>query len=267
VAGSDLAQVTAADQRRRQRAAEAHALRQQGWQLKAIAEHLNCHPKTIRRYLQRQLPLAPRSATRQTKLDAFKDDLLERWNAGCHNASQLFREIRQKGFEGRMTIVRDYVASLRRVSGLAPSSRQPGGRVIAPGEVKRPPSCRQLAWLTAQSAEALDEADQQVLRVVSQINPTLRMAVEMAQQFAAMVCQRQPEGFDASLDQAAQSGISALRSFASGLRSDYQAVRNALTLIWSNGRTEGFVNRLKAVKRQAYGRAKLDLLRCKMLAP
>jgi transposase len=52
-AQSDLSELTAADQRRRQRATEAHALRQQGWQLKAIAQHLNCHPKTIRRYLQR----------------------------------------------------------------------------------------------------------------------------------------------------------------------------------------------------------------------
>jgi transposase len=89
----------------------------------------------------------------------------------------------------------------------------------------------------------------------------------MAQQFAAMVCQRQPEGFDAWLDEATGSGVPALRSFANGLRNDYAAVRAALTLNWSNGRTEGFVNRLKAVKRQGYGRAKLDLLRCRMLAP
>lgn len=261
MAASDLAQVTTADQQRCQRAAEAHALRQQGWQLKAIAQHLNCHPKTISRSLQRQLPLAPRSARRTTKLDAFKGYLLERWNEGCHNVSQLFREIRQQGYAGRMTILRVYVASLRRASGVAAYSRQPGGRLISAAEVKRPPSCRQLAWLSTQSAEALAEADQQPLRVVSHINPTLNTTVELAQRFAAMVRLRQPQALDEWLEQATHSGVSALRRFAQGLRNDYEAVRAALTLSWSNGRTEGFVNRLKTLRRQTYGRAKLDLLR------
>jgi transposase len=265
-AGSDPARMTAADQRRTQRAAEAHALHQQGWQIKAIARHLNTHPKTISRLLRRQLPLGPRSARRTTKLDAFKGYLLERWNAGCHNASQLFREIGEQGCEGRMTALRVYVAALRRASGMVAYSRQPGGRFIAPEEVKRPPTCRHLAWLAAQSAERLDETDQPALNLVSQIHPSLTVAVDLAQQFAAMVCQRQPEALDEWLDQATRSGLTALCSFANGLRKDNEAVRAALTLNWSNGRTEGFVNRLKSIKRQSYGRAKLDLLRCRVVA-
>jgi AraC-like DNA-binding protein len=130
--------LTAADQRRRQRAAEAHALRRQGWKVKAIACHLNCHPKTTSRYLQRQLPLTPRRATRSTKLDAFKRYLLERWNAGCHNASQLFREIERKGHAGSITLVRVFAVALRCASGIAPLSRQPGGRVACTGRNQAP---------------------------------------------------------------------------------------------------------------------------------
>jgi transposase len=259
--------LTAAADRRGQRAAEAHALRQKGWKVKAIARQLNCHPKTISRYLRRQLPLLPRRTTRSTKLDAFKGYLLERWNDGCHNASQLFREIEAKDYAGSITLVRTFAVALRCASGLAPSSRQLGGRIIARDEIRRPPTCRHLAWLTAQSTNRLGEGDQQTLSLVSDINPTLKTTVELAQQISMMVCKHQPDGFDQWLDQAAQTGISALRSFANGLRNDYAAVRAALTLIWSNGRTEGFVNRLKAVKRQSYGRAKLDLLRCRMLVP
>lgn len=58
----------------------------------------------------------------------------------------------------------------------------------------------------------------------------------------------------------------ALINFANGLRADYDAVFAALELSWSNGRTEGFVNRLKCLKRQTYGRAKLDLLRQRLMA-
>jgi transposase len=52
---------------------------------------------------------------------------------------------------------------------------------------------------------------------------------------------------------------------ANGLRADLAAVRSGLTVEWSNGRTEGSVNRLKCVKRQMYGRGKLDLLRLRLI--
>jgi transposase len=35
--------------------------------------------------------------------------------------------------------------------------------------------------------------------------------------------------------------------------------------VWSNGQTEGQINKLKLVKRQMYGRAKFDLLRQRVL--
>jgi transposase len=47
---------------------------------------------------------------------------------------------------------------------------------------------------------------------------------------------------------------------------DEAAVRAALESEWSNGQTEGFVNKLKLLKRQMYGRAKLDLLKIRLLA-
>jgi len=43
------------------------------------------------------------------------------------------------------------------------------------------------------------------------------------------------------------------------------AVRAAFTLPWSNGQTEGHVNRLKFLKRQMYGRASVELLRLRVL--
>jgi transposase len=37
-------------------------------------------------------------------------------------------------------------------------------------------------------------------------------------------------------------------------------VRAAIVLPWSNGQTEGQITKLKLVKRQMYGRGKIDLL-------
>lgn len=58
---------------------------------------------------------------------------------------------------------------------------------------------------------------------------------------------------------------SAMASFARGLRDDQPAVAAALSLPWSNGQTEAQITKLKLVKRQMYGRAKLDLLRALLL--
>ena len=64
---------------------------------------------------------------------------------------------------------------------------------------------------------------------------------------------------------AANGGVQALETFAAGLQQDAASVRAALTTGWSNGQTEGHVNKLKLLKRQMYGRAKFDLLRRRLL--
>jgi transposase len=62
--------------------------------------------------------------------------------------------------------------------------------------------------------------------------------------------------------------LEALRRFAMGLSEDYAAVRAGVTLPWSSGPVEGHINRLKMLKRQMFGRARLDLLsRRFVLAP
>ena len=57
-----------------------------------------------------------------------------------------------------------------------------------------------------------------------------------------------------------------MRSFAVGLRKDLEAVRAGLTEKYSNGCVEGFIHKLKLLKRQGYGRARFELLRARMLA-
>ena len=53
--------------------------------------------------------------------------------------------------------------------------------------------------------------------------------------------------------------------FAGGVKKDIAAVRNAIVSPWSNGQTEGQITRLKLIKRQMYGRAKLDLLQARLI--
>lgn len=54
--------------------------------------------------------------------------------------------------------------------------------------------------------------------------------------------------------------MSPFHRFAKRLREDYDAVKAGVTLPWSNGQTEGQINRLKMLKRQMFGRAGMELL-------
>ncbi|WP_372624291.1 hypothetical protein [Falsiroseomonas sp.] len=52
-----------------------------------------------------------------------------------------------------------------------------------------------------------------------------------------------------------------LAPFGRGIAADQPAVSAALTAPCSNGPTEGYVAKLKLIRRQMYGRGKLDLPR------
>jgi len=75
-------------------------------------------------------------------------------------------------------------------------------------------------------------------------------AINLAQDFAPLVRQRQPAPLDPWLVRATTSTLEALRRFAHGLHDDYAAVKAGVTMPWSNGPVEGHINRLKMLKRQ-----------------
>jgi len=87
------------------------------------------------------------------------------------------------------------------------------------------------------------------------------------QAFRRMIRERAGASLESWLQLASAAGIKELKSFATGLRRDFAAVQNGLSLTWSNGQTEGQVNRLKDIKGEMYGRAKFDLLRQRIFCP
>ena len=80
-----------------------------------------------------------------------------------------------------------------------------------------------------------------------------------------MLRERDVAALDAWHGAAARSEHSEFRALAASLRRDWAAVTAAVRETWSNGQTEGQVNKLKMLKRQMYGRAGLALLRQRML--
>ena len=93
--------------------------------------------------------------------------------------------------------------------------------------------------------------------------PAVATARALTDSFIDMVRNGQEHALPDWLNEAEGSAIA---SFARGLRSDQGAVAAALREPWSNGQTEGQINRLKTLKRQMYGRAGIDLLKARLVA-
>jgi transposase len=87
--------------------------------------------------------------------------------------------------------------------------------------------------------------------------PSLVEAREIIAEFHQMIRRKAEAGLTLWIERARASLVI---SFASGVAKDEAAVGAAITSIWSNGQTEGQITRLKLVRRQMYGRGKIDLL-------
>ena len=92
--------------------------------------------------------------------------------------------------------------------------------------------------------------------------PELVSARKVIGDFQSMIRSKSAHKLDHWLETAKCSLVS---SFAGGVEKDIDAVRNAIISAWSNGQTEGQITRLKLIKRQMYGRAKLDLLQARLI--
>jgi transposase len=113
--------------------------------------------------------------------------------------------------------------------------------------------------------EKLDEMSREELALIRQASPSAEAAYGLAQAFMQMIREQTGQQLDTWLSEVEASHLPELESFAKGIQQDKAAVLAGLTLPWSTGPVEGHVNRLKLLKRSMYGRAKLPLLRARVL--
>jgi transposase len=241
-------------------------MHQQGCGIREIARLMQIDRVTVRKYIQAEgFPEIAQRRKTPSKLDPYSQFLKERWDAGCHNRLQLWREIRKQGFTGSQQSV--YIWARQR--GLLKTPKQEPARKQATNKFYlskvHPWSASRAVWLLLREEEELKPEEQLALVRMKQEEPKVELAIVLAQEFRSMVKNRQLELLPGWLNRAKKSEIDALKGFVNGLLQDLPAVEAALSLPWSNGVTEGQVNRLKLVKRKMYGRANFDLLRRRFL--
>ena len=257
----------AREARRQARFEEVRALKRQGWSRNRMARQLKMSTNTVSRYLHADELLARQvPAARAGKAEAYATYLYQRWQAGCRQPRQLWREIHDQGFTGSESSVYRWVNRQRALGQLSTTDNlavnTPTSEPRANGRVL---SSRQAAWMLLHPPDELEDYEKDWLTRLKATCESADTIHEFAQRFQKLVKQRVAPDLNGWIQSAKSSGLTDLRNFAMGLQRDFEAVSNALKLPWSNGPTEGQVHRLKMIKRQMYGRAKFDLLRKRVL--
>jgi hypothetical protein len=254
---SDTPETEAPLSHRQLRFNEAKRLAAQGYDIRALARQLHMSRGTVRRYLQLdELPKYYRAPRGSAKVAPYMPYLKRRLASECYNRLKLWREIRAQGFTGCYSTLRLALAGYPRRPKQQPAPKRLP-EIIPP----RPLSASQAAWLLMKSPQELSAEEGLHCEALRECCPDADIAYTLAQRFVAMLKQREVDKLDPWLDDAQAGTVIQLRSFANGLRQDYDAVKAALIYEWNNGQVEGQVNRLKLIKRKMYGRAKFDLLR------
>jgi transposase len=245
-------------------------LHQQGLRAADIASRVGIGERTVHRWLAHgSFPEARRRRRRPSLMDPYERYVLRWWQEENRKGAQLYKELTAQGYKGSPKAMYQYLATLRPVgvrlsasTSSKPQRRKSNASSPAPLENF---SAQRATWLFVCQSEKLDEAQRQELALIRQASPTAEAAYRLAQAFMQMIREQTGHHLDAWLDEAEASHLPEFQSEASGIHHDKAAVLAGLTLPWSTGLLEGHVNRLKLLKRSMYGRAKLPLLRARVL--
>jgi transposase len=245
-------------------------LHKEGYSIRAIQQHLKISWRTVRKYIDADIcPQYPTGRVRPSKLTPWLPYLEKRWQDGYTNATQLWREIEAQGFTGTRSLVSRWAAKERKLLPHSTQYSRQQPREVRPTLTKQarpvPWSSARASWILVKDRAQLDEQEKAALERMMATDKQVEVTAQLAERFVKMVKQKEADKLEQWLKDAVASGVRSLISFANGIRQDFTAVYNALSLIWSNGQVEGQVNRLKFIKRMMYGRAHFDLLRKRVL--
>ena len=237
-----------------------------GADLRDICRRLGISARTVYRYKDlTEPPPRPAYKRKASVLDPYVPYLLRCWNEGCHNGKRLYREIREQGYQNSEEICARFTAQLRRAEARGkPISSVPRARAGSVAGLS--PTAKNVAALFMRHEQKLGEEQEEYLKRLCEADEALADTRGLTQEFVEMVRRLEGEDLDGWLKDAEESRSTAMGCFAVGLRKDLDAVRAGLTEEWSNGCVEGFIHKLKLLKRQGYGRAGFELLRARMLA-
>lgn len=187
---------------------------------------------------------------RESSLERYLPWLDAQWAAGERNGTELWRQLRGQGFRGCLRVVTEWATRRRR------------SEKVTGDALSRAPAARTIARLMTIGRDSLSKSETVTVAAIEGGVPLLVEAREIIAAFQAMIRKKSLAELGPWLERARSSSVA---SFANGVAKDHAAVSAAITSPWSSGQTEGQITKLKLVKRQMYGRGKIDLLQARVI--
>ncbi|WP_225000390.1 ISL3 family transposase [Cesiribacter sp. SM1] len=229
-------------------------LQSNGHSARAIGRHLGVSRNTVRRCFKQEA-FVPKINPRKSNLLDYESYLRQRWQEGQQCAKALLQEIKERGYNGSYTILAGFLSNYPKT----------GEALSLPSAQKvENYSTRSLSIAFCKTEQEWDDKQKPFLTKLLEKSSLLKQLWELNLEFKSIMAQKKGDNLKAWCEKAAQHA--SFKSFVQGIRQDFDAVYQAMTSCWSNGQTEGQVNRLKNIKRQMYGRASFELLRRRVLA-
>jgi transposase len=186
---------------------------------------------------------------RESSLELFLPWLDAQWAAGERNGTALWRQLKKQGFRGCLRVVTEWATRRRHAD-------------KAEGALSRTPGARTIARFLTVERDRLSKSETVMVATIEAGVPSVVEAREIIAAFQVMVRKRMLAALDPWIESARATIVA---SFANGVVRDKAAVSAAISSPWSNGQTEGQITKLKLVKRQMYGRGKIDLLEARVV--
>jgi transposase len=246
-----------------------------GSTVREIAQKLGLGPRRVYRWVRRiDMPERSVMAPKPSTPAYFGAFLARSWAEGTTKVRHLFSDIRHRGYTGSYSHLTRFLAPWRNngpsQDGDDGSSDDQEAPAPLPVHVLDPTTGRRISPLVA-AALCIKPRRQMTARQIVNVDALKAASAEfatmrhLAMRFRGLLRGGTAVKLDDWMSDARRSGIYGMQRFARALRHDIEAVRNAVQERWSNGQTEGQINRPKTLKRAMYGRAGVELLRARLM--
>lgn len=258
-------ELSLAEKRRYEDIVQIQSMLAEGYAPVQVKNILNTTYNRIRRYAAGDpAKLCRFGGGRVSEAEKYKNEIIELLMQNTP-LKQALRQMYKLGYSGKRTAFEKYCHKLISELKIEYAPRRTAAGVVINPKFDKPKmhyvsKTNILKHLWSDKPLSTDDTE-----YIFRIYPNLSEIKDCIVDFRKIYETKDTELLKQFIARYATSQIAPIKSFANGLLTDITAVTNSVTSDLSNGFVEGNNNKIKAIKRTMYGRAKIDLLRVKVI--